>query len=179
MQAYYQKSADAHRSVPLDIKVGDLVFILAKHIWTTCLSKKLSKQYLGPFEVTGRPGSHSFQIQLPKHLQSIHPVFHISQLKRCPTSPIPNRTNLPPPLIVVNSKIEFKIAQILNSKLDWRRTHLLLYYMQWAGYKGTADKHSWLSALELGNATKLVHEFHTRHPDKPGPLPLPSNQLAN
>ena len=105
-------------SAPRYQKVGDLVFILAKHIQTTCPSKKLSKQYLGLFEVTGKPGSHSFQIRLPKHLQSIHPVFYISQLEPCPTSPIPNRTNPPPPPIIVNGEIKFEIAQILNSKLD-------------------------------------------------------------
>jgi len=175
-QVRYQKLADARRSVPLDIKVGNLVFILAKHIRTTCPSKKLSEQYLGPFEVTGKPGSHSFQIRLPEHLWSIYPVFHISQLKPCPTSLIPNRTNPPLPLIIVNSEIEFEIAQILDSKLDQRRTHSLLYYVQWAGYEGTVDKHSWLSALELENATELVCEFHTCYPNKPRPLPPPSNQ---
>jgi len=43
VQACYQKSADAHRSAPPDIKVEDLVFILAKHIQTTRPFKKLSE----------------------------------------------------------------------------------------------------------------------------------------
>jgi len=45
-----------------------------------------------------------------------------------------------------------------------------MYYVQWVGYEGTADKYSWLSALELANAAELVQEFHAQHPEKPGSL---------
>ena len=34
-----------------------------------------------------------------------------------------------------------------------------MYYVQQIGYEGTADKYSWLSALELTNTAEL--EFHT------------------
>ena len=36
-----------------------------------------------------------------------------------------------------------------------------MYYIQWAGYKGTADEYSQLNVSELDNAAKLVQDFHT------------------
>jgi len=59
-QACYQGPADAKRSAPPNIKIGDQVFILARNIQTTRPSKKLSEHYLGPFTVTGKLGSHSY-----------------------------------------------------------------------------------------------------------------------
>jgi len=75
-QARYQKWGDNHRLSAPEIKIGDNVFVLAKFIKTTRPSKKLSERYLGPFEVIGDPGTHSYLIKLPKHLRSIHPICH-------------------------------------------------------------------------------------------------------
>jgi len=84
-QNCYQDVADSKQSPAPEIQIGDFVFILAKFIWTTCPSKKLSKKFLGPFKIIGKPSSYSYQVKLPAHLRSIHLVFHISQLE--PASP--------------------------------------------------------------------------------------------
>ena len=130
--------------------------------------KKLSEKFLGPFEVIGKPSSHSYQVKLPAHLQSIHPVFHISQLEPTSPSSIEGRYNPPPSPIEVEGDIEYEIAQVLDSKLDHRRKSPLLYYVQWAGYEGTDDEFSWLGANELNHALELVQEFHEQYPQKPG-----------
>jgi len=176
-QNHYQGPSDAKRSPAPKIQVGDFVFVLAKFIRTTRPSKKLSKKFLGPFEIIGKPGSHSYQVKLPAHLRSIHPVFHISQLE--PTSPsnIEGRHNPPPPPIEVEGNIEYEIAQVLDSKLDCWRKFPLLYYIQWAGYEGTADEFSWLGADESSHASELVQEFHKHYPQKPGPLHENSSRL--
>jgi len=41
-------------------------------------------------------------------------------------------------------------------RLDYRRRSPLMYYIQWAGYEGTADEYSWLNMSELDNAAELV-----------------------
>jgi len=59
----------------------------------------------------------------------IHPVFYISQLEPATTSDILNHTNLPLPLIVVKGKLEYKIVQVLDAKLDCCHKPPFLYYV--------------------------------------------------
>jgi len=160
-QQHYQGPADAQHLAPPELKVGDLVFVLAKFIRTTWLSKKLSEKYLGPFEITGKLSNQSYQIKLPAHLHSIHPMFHISQLEPATASSIPQHTNELLPPIEVDGQMEFELSRILDSKFHRQRREPLLYYVQWAGYEGTAEEFSWLEASELEHATELVKEFHS------------------
>ena len=43
---------------------------------------KLSPRYIGPFEVIKRVGEVSYELALPPGLSGVHPVFHVSMLKR-------------------------------------------------------------------------------------------------
>ena len=56
-QQYYQKSTNVqHSSIP-DFKVDDKVFVKAQFFRTTWPLKKLSKKYLGPYEIIAQPGT--------------------------------------------------------------------------------------------------------------------------
>ena len=152
--------------------MGDQVYVKSEHIRTTHLSKKLAEKYLGPFEVIAKPGRQSYTLRLPQHLQSIHPVFHVSQPKPHTTSTIPNRSEPPPPPITVDGELEYEIAEVLDSKIDnRRRTCKLLYLVRWSGYEGMDEETSWILATELDNAQEAVLDFHAQYPSKPGPLP--------
>ena len=43
---------------------------------------KLSPRYIGPFEVLKRVGEVVYESALPPGLSGVHPVFHVSMLKR-------------------------------------------------------------------------------------------------
>ena len=43
---------------------------------------KLSSRYIGPFEVLKRVGEVAYELALPPALSGVHPVFHVSMLKR-------------------------------------------------------------------------------------------------
>ena len=43
---------------------------------------KLSLRYIGPFEVLECVGRVAYRLNLPNNLSSVHPVFHLSMLKR-------------------------------------------------------------------------------------------------
>jgi Chromo (CHRromatin Organisation MOdifier) domain len=83
---------------------------------------------------------------------------------------IPNRVQSPPPPVEVQGELEYEISEILDSKIDRRRSCKLLYYVRWLGYEGTDEEYSWLPATKLTNAPDLITDFHSAYPDKPGPL---------
>ena len=104
-------------------------------------------------------------------MRSVHPVFHISQLKIAHPNPFPNRTQPPPPPVKVDSEIEYEISEILDSKLDRRRHNCpLLYLVKWASYEGTDEETDWILATELKHAQESIADFHAKYPTKPGPL---------
>ena len=152
--------------------------MLAKYLRTTRPSCKLAERFLGPFTITGKPSTQSYQIKLPDYLHSVHPVFHVSQLEPSSPSSIPDQTNPPLPLIVVDGSLEYEISRILDSKWDRCRSFPFLYYVQWTGYEGTDEENSWISASELTHASDLLQDFHLQNPGKPGPINNP-NDSAN
>jgi hypothetical protein len=170
-QERYQKSDDSQRTPAPEFKIGQKVFVKANHFQTTHPSKKLAEKYLGPFEVIAQAGTHSFTLRLPETLRSVHLVFHISMLELATLNEIPNRIQEPPPPVEVDGDLEYKIAEVVDSKIDRRRRACqLLYLVRWAGYEGTDEELTWILATELDHASEVVVEFHSKYPDKPGPL---------
>ena len=171
-QRRYQRPADDRRTPPPEFEIGDKVYVKAKFFNTTRPSKKLAEKMLGPYEIIARAGPQSYTLRLPDSLRTVHPVYHISMLEPHSPSEIPNRIPSPPPPIEVEGELEYEISEIVDSKLDKRRKCPLLYYVKWSGYENTDEEYSWLPATELDNAQEAISDFHSRYPDKPGPLPL-------
>ena len=44
---------------------------------------KLSPKYVGPYKILKRVGKVSYELELTAELAAVHPVFHISLLKKC------------------------------------------------------------------------------------------------
>ena len=93
---------------------------LHKYFQSTRPSKKLFKNNLGPYTIIAQAGTHSFTLQLPDSMKSVHPVFHVSQLEPSVPNTIPNRVQSLPPLVEVDREPEFEISEILSSKVDRR-----------------------------------------------------------
>ena len=123
-------------------------------------SKKLSKKYLGPYDIISQVGLLSWTLQLLASMHAVHPVFYVSMLEPSTPNSIPNCIQPPPPLITVDEELEYEISEILNSKLNKQQACKLLYLVCWSGYKGTDEETSWLPVNELGHASEIVSEFH-------------------
>lgn len=44
---------------------------------------KLSLRYVGPYKILSHFGRVAYELELPTDLASVHPVFHVSLLKKC------------------------------------------------------------------------------------------------
>jgi len=80
-QIQYQPSADSRQQQPPDFQVGQSVFVRSQYFWTTRPSKKLSKKYLGPYEIIAQPSPQSFTLHLPDTMRAVHPVFYVSMFE--------------------------------------------------------------------------------------------------
>ena len=45
-------------------------------------SRKLTPQFIDPYQITRRIGSVAYEIALPPHLANLYNVFHVSQLRK-------------------------------------------------------------------------------------------------
>jgi hypothetical protein len=79
-----KKQADQQRS-KRSFEVGDLVFLKLQPYVQTSLAprahQKLALKFFGPYRILSRVGSVAYKLELPAH-SFIHPVFHVSQLKK-------------------------------------------------------------------------------------------------
>ncbi|WMV50809.1 hypothetical protein MTR67_044194 [Solanum verrucosum] len=48
---------------------------------------KLSPWYIGPYRISKRVGNVAYELELSQELAAVHPVFHISMLKKCMSNP--------------------------------------------------------------------------------------------
>ncbi|WMV59814.1 hypothetical protein MTR67_053199 [Solanum verrucosum] len=48
---------------------------------------KLSTSYVGPYRILKRISKVAYELELPADLAAVHPVFHISLLKKCVGDP--------------------------------------------------------------------------------------------
>jgi len=139
-QQCYQKSADAQCSPTPDFKVGNKVFVKTQFFQTTQPLKKLSKKYLGSYEIIVQPGTLSFTLHLPESMCSVHPVFHVSMLKPTTSNTFSERIQLAPALVIIDREPKYEVSQIVDSKIDCQQACKLLYKVIWLGYEDTGDE---------------------------------------
>ena len=107
-------------------------------------------------------GTQAYQLDLPKSLENIHDVFHVSLLE--PYHTIEGRAPAPPPLIEVDGEYQAEIEEILDSRVHYGK---LQYLVKWLGYAVTDNE--WVPADDLGSAEEYVGDFHSKYPSKPSP----------
>jgi hypothetical protein len=93
-------------------------------------------------------------------MQGIHPVFHVSVLRRHHVDIIDQRRRAPPSPVVVNGKEEWEVNKVLDCRRRGKRTE---YLVSWKRY-GPTDN-SWDPEDHLDNSRDALREFNTRHRD--------------
>lgn len=125
-----------------EFAVGDLVYLkLQPYIRTTVAARsnqKLAYRYFGPFRVLARVGIVAYKLDLPDTAR-IHPVIHVSQLKRHVPPAVQVSEHLPPAIDRADdsdsSVTSIGVHKILDSRLVKKgaSTHTELL-VQWSGW---------------------------------------------
>ena len=119
-QAKMKQAADDHRR-DVQFAVGEAVYLKLRpyhHRSLACkLKEKLSPRYFGPYKVLECIGQVAYKLELPSST-SIHPVFHVSQLRRA----LGNADRSQPLQPFLDADLEWLVEP--DSVLDFRNSSL-------------------------------------------------------
>lgn len=177
-QQYIKTQADKRRS-PRTFQVGDAVFLkLQPYIQSSVATRachKLSFRFFGPFKIISKINDVAFKLELPPQAQ-VHPVFHVSQLRRFVQPGTPISPELP-----TNTDIPAVPMEILQTR--WRKKQdgmIEQVRVRWSDAASMGD--TWEDKIELqarfpdaeawGQASSQGGG-DVSSPDMPGPLPSP------
>nr|ABC94893.1 polyprotein [Oryza australiensis] len=141
-----QKSYADTRRRELEFKEGDYVYLKVSPLRGTQRFKvkgKLAPRYVGPFLISARRGEVAYQLELPEHLSDVHPVFHVSQLKKCLRVP---EEQAPLEAIHVHSDLtypEHPIKILDEAEKKTRTKSWRMYKVQWSNH--TEEEATWES----------------------------------
>jgi len=158
----------------LIFKVDNKVFVKTQFFKTIKPSKKLSKKYLRSYKIISQPSTLLFTLYLLKSMYSVHLVFHVSIFELAIFNTFSERTQstLVLVLVIINGESEYKILQIVDSKINHQQACKLLYKIIWLKYEDTKDKSKQFSTTELTYTINLVSNFYITYPTKFSSLSL-------
>lgn len=162
VQDQQEQAVNTKRTPAPRYEISIMVFVSVKNIRNSLNSRKLDCKKLEPFPVKEIISPYVYRVDLPRSMK-MHPVLHVLLLDPATNDPVLGQIQPPPPPIVVEQEEEYAVEEILDSRET--RNNGLQYFVKWTGYTDP----TWEPAAYYDNAT-AVDIFHTRYPDKPGPL---------
>jgi transposase InsO family protein len=138
-----KQQADQHRS-ERSFEVGDWVFLRLQPYKQMSLKQakkdnKLSPKYYGPYKVLQKIGTMAYKLELPASSR-VHPVFHVSCLKKVIDDKIPVQTILPE--LDEEGKIILEPEAITDTRIrQLRNRSISEYLIKWR--KLPAEDSTW------------------------------------
>ncbi|XP_070036850.1 uncharacterized protein [Nicotiana tomentosiformis] len=80
-----QKSYADNRRQDFEFQVDDWVFLMVspmKGVMRFGKKGKLIPRYIGPYKIIHRVCQVAYELDLPSNMESVHPVFHVSMLRK-------------------------------------------------------------------------------------------------
>ncbi|XP_050227663.1 uncharacterized protein LOC126677201 [Mercurialis annua] len=119
-----QKSYADSKRKEIEFQVGDYVFLKVspmKGVFRFGKRGKLSPRYVGPYEIIDRIGAVAYKLDLPPDMSQVHPVFHISMLRKYIADP---SHVIQPQTVEVNEELSYEEqpVEIVDTQLRKLRT---------------------------------------------------------
>ncbi|XP_070049304.1 uncharacterized protein [Nicotiana tomentosiformis] len=159
----------------LEFKEDDWVFLKVspmKGIIRFGKKDKLSPGYIGPYRIIQRIGQVAYRLELPHEMLLVHPVFHVSMLKKVvgdpalidPVEAIEVNEELTYeyiPIAILDRRVrKLRNKKIASVKVLWRNQHV--EEATWEAEKDMKKKYPHLFVDKLkykGNSAKISGNF--------------------
>lgn len=173
-QEEYERHSNRHRSPHPEYRVGDRVYVDARHFAAERPSVSLGFKYAGPWPIIRIIDNKAYELQLPDHMRAagVTPVFHPWKLHLAPTNPYPGQAQEPQPPIIVTTDEGAHNEWYVDEIVDCRTTKR--YGIQYkARFAGNWDEWNanppWQPWTDFERAPEKVRQYHVAHPEKPPP----------
>jgi hypothetical protein len=127
-QSHQKSYADVRRR-DMEFAVGDQVLLRVsptRGVIRFGVSRKLSPRYIGPFSILARIGSLAYRLQLPESMAGVHPIFHVSMLRKFLRDP-DHQIELEPIAVQQDLTLVCRSVRILESSERVMRRRTIKY----------------------------------------------------
>ena len=116
---------------------------------------KLAPRYVGPYKIKRKIGELVYELELPEHLSRVHPVFHVSQLRKCLRLP-EEQISLEAVDLQDNLEyLEYQVQILDQAEKGTRRTRIPMCKVLWSNH--SEREATWEKEFELRE--KYPHLF--------------------
>jgi hypothetical protein len=118
-----QKNYADRKRREISFNPGDFVYLKVSPIRGTRrfqVQGKLAPRYNGPYRVLKKVGAVAYRLELPEEMSDIHPVFHVSQLRRCLR--VPEEEHVPVETIDLQPDLRYQEVPVKILDTVTRRT---------------------------------------------------------
>jgi hypothetical protein len=148
-QSRYKSYADKRRR-NLEFNKGDFVYLKVFPLRGTVrfqVKGKLVPRFVGPYKISRRIGKLAYKLELPEELTGVHPVFHVSQLRKCLR--VPDEV-VPTDILDIQETLEYKEHPICILGRDTKETRsktIPMCKVQWSNH--TEREATWEKESDL------------------------------
>ena len=95
---------------------------------------KLAPRFVGPFRILRKIGDLAYRLDLPSELAGVHPVFHVSHLKKCLR--VPEERVVPDALDIQDmlEYLEYPVKILDEAFKETRKSKIKFLKVQWSNH---------------------------------------------